>query len=55
MAQVTGTISEGATVLFRDVAIDLQPTNPPGARRVFGASSRSLRGVPFILLVGPAS
>ncbi len=35
MAQVTGTISEGATVLFREVSIDLQPTNPPGEPESF--------------------
>jgi hypothetical protein len=49
MAQVTGTISDGKTVLFEDVSIDLKPSNPSGGPGGFGVSSRSLRG-DFLLL-----
>ncbi len=48
MAHVTGTISDGDTVLFRDVSIDLQPTNPPGGPNGFRGEFEVPQGGPFI-------
>ena len=48
MARVTGTISDGDAILFQDLPIDLQPSNPHGGPMGFRGEFVVPQGGPFI-------